>query len=456
MRRKFSLMLTIALSAFVLSTTASAQQRFVGYLTGAQEVPANNSTGKGVCTLVLNSTETQMTVNCTFSGLAASASAGHIHDTGPVGVNGPVRFGFTGVTGTSGTLGPFTFNPTPAQIADLRAKRWYFNIHSANFPGGEIRGQVKSTNQPVDFDGDGRTDIRVFRSSASAFYTLNSINNIITANFFAGTSTIGTASDDYDGDGRGDLVLLDAFGTSRSWRILQTATNTVREIQWGLTTDQVLPADYDGDGKTDVAVYRQSTGIWYIIQSSDNQTRAEVFGLVATNNDIGMVGDFDKDGKNDLTTVRGTTSGVGWFTRRSSDNTLQTVFWGGPPAPAQDSVFTAAQVDIDGDGIQDYMVGRDPNTTTTGDQLTYYIRRSSDGQSVVIPWGLDSDIKRFGDYDGDGKTDIASRRTENGQFVWYIYQSSTQTGRAVTFGQTGDLRFSESEELSVGVELPIN
>jgi len=446
-------MLTIALSAFVFPMTASAQQRFVGYLTGAQEVPANNSTAKGVCTLILNSTETQITVNCTYSGLTSPASAGHIHDAGPVGVNGPVRFPFTGVSGTSGTLGPFTFNPTPAQIADLRAKRWYFNIHSANFPGGEIRGQVKPVMQPFDFDGDGRTDIRVFRPSANGFFTLSSVNNSVSFNSFVSAGgTINTASDDYDGDGRGDLVAFATEGTARLWRILQTGTNTVREVQWGITTDQVLPADYDGDGKTDIAVYRRTNGIWYIIRSSDNQTQAEVFGLGP--NDIGMVGDFDKDGKNDLTVNRGTVNGIAWFTRRSSDGMVQVVRWGGAPAPNSDFIFAPAQVDVDGDGRQDHMIQRDPNgAATPGAATTYFVRRSSDGQPFVLQWGLDTDARLFGDYDGDGKTDFVTRVIVDGQFVWYMYQSSNGKGGAVSFGGTGDVFAEEPEEENSFFEL---
>ena len=142
-----------------------------------QEVPANNSTGNGVCNVTLNSTETQFTVTATFRGLSSPATAGHIHDMAPVGVNGDVRFPFTGVSGTSGTIGPLTFNVTPAQVADLRAKRWYCNIHNMNFPGGEIRGQVKVTNTQYDFEGDGRTNIAVFRQSDNTIYTLDNLTN---------------------------------------------------------------------------------------------------------------------------------------------------------------------------------------------------------------------------------------------------------------------------------------
>ena len=444
MRKNLFLMLIIGLSAFIFSTTASAQQKFTVSLIGVQENPPVNSPGRGSCVLTLDTAETQITLSCTYSGLGSNASAAHIYTNGPVGVNGPVLFNLTGASGTSGTLTLAPTAVTPAQVADLRAKRWYVNIHTTNFPGGEIRGQIKIATTPFDFDGDGRTDIKVFRPSVNGFYTLISINNSVTFNAFAGGGTISPSHDDYDGDGRSDLVtFVAAEGNIRVWRILQTASNTVREVRWGAISpnDQVVPADYDGDGKADIAIYRRSEGIWYIIRSSDNQTQAEVYGQGP--DDIANVGDFDKDGKNDLTVHRDTANGKAWFTRRSSDGATSVVLWGGATAPAADFVFPPGQIDIDGDGRQDHMVIRDPIGPTQaspnlGNQMTYYIRRSSDGQPFVLQWGLDTDVRQFGDYDGDGKTDIVARRNEGGQQVWYIYQSSNGQGRAVTFGAAGD------------------
>jgi hypothetical protein len=57
---------------------------------------------------------------------------------------------------------------------------------------------------------------------------------------------------------------------------------------------------------------------------------------------------------------------------------------------------------------------------------------------VALQWGFVSDTPFYGDYDGDGKTDIVARRTVSGQYVWYIYQSSNQQARAETFGAEGD------------------
>ncbi|HLM60020.1 MAG TPA: CHRD domain-containing protein [Pyrinomonadaceae bacterium] len=439
----FSFLLAFA-AAVLLGSAAQAQQQFTAALNTIQEVPPPaNSLGRGSCLVTLNTAETQITVTCSYSNLSSGLTAGHIHNA-PPGVNAGVLIPFTGIpTGsTSGTFTTGPFNLTPAQVAEMRAKRLYVNLHTTNFPNGEIRGQVKIQTTPSDFDGDGRTDLKVYRPSAATTFTMLSVNNSIFSSAFGSDaeSPILSAGDDYDGDGRGDIVLTSPINGAFNWRILQTGSNTIRAIRWGVqATDSLVPADYDGDGKTDIAVYRRSTGVWYIIQSTNNTMRAEIWGQIG---DIPNVGDFDKDGKNDLTVFRDTADGRAWFTRRSSDNSLLIAYWGGATAPAVDFVVPAAQIDIDGDGIQDRMVIRDPigpaGTPNLGNQVTYFILRSSDNTQFGLPFGLDTDERRFGDYDGDGKTDIAALRNIGGQLVWFIYQSSNAQVRVVNWGILGD------------------
>lgn len=460
----------------MLGNPASAQQKFTAALNPLQEVPPTNvppvnSLGRGSCLITLNTAQTQITtVSCEYSRLSSGITVGHIHAPAPPGTNAGVLFDLTPPVGTtSGTFtrGPFpaTGSLTAAQLADLRAKRWYVNLHTTNAPGGEIRGQVKIQTTPYDNDGDGRTDIKVYRPSTFTTYGIFSVNNTIFTNVFGFgvESPLSSAADDYDGDGRGDLVLLRVSNGVIVWRILQTASNTVREVYWGLTStfDDLVPADYDGDGKTDIAVYRYTTGIWYILQSSNNQLRAEFWGQPGNPNEYGVVGDFDGDGRSDLTVMRYTSGAMLWSTRLSSNNAFLVREWG---ASATDSISTVAQIDVDGDGIQDRMVVRDPNPRTQtannfGDRVTILVMPSGGGAHLILPFGLDTDVPFAGDYDGDGRTDFVARRDEGGTLIWYIAQSSnnwnTSQPRVVRWGLSGDFLAEDSiaDEFPTGVRI---
>jgi hypothetical protein len=110
---------------------------FTATLNGAEETPPNNSPGKGVGTLVFHPGDRTFTATVVTSGVAETVA--HIHD-GPPGVAGPIIFPLTKEPGSvqwkaTGTL-------TPEQEAKLRAGNYYFNVHSATFPDGEIRGQI--------------------------------------------------------------------------------------------------------------------------------------------------------------------------------------------------------------------------------------------------------------------------------------------------------------------------
>jgi hypothetical protein len=125
-------------------TSAAEIQIFTATLSGAQEVPAVASAGTGTGTVMLNAAENQITVNLTFSGLTSNATMSHIHGAAAPGANAGVLFDFAAVTpaATSGTIPQQTFAITPAQVAELKAGLYYFNVHTGNFGGGEIRGQI--------------------------------------------------------------------------------------------------------------------------------------------------------------------------------------------------------------------------------------------------------------------------------------------------------------------------
>jgi Cu/Zn superoxide dismutase len=162
--------LAIALGVFLWGQAASAAgaQVFTATLSGAQQVPAVSSSGTGTGTVVLNAGETPITVDLTFSGLTSTAIAAHIHGAGAAGTNAGVLFDFSAATpaATAGSIPQQTFAITPAQVADLKAGLYYFNIHTTNFSGGEIRGQI-SSGPAISID---RTSLRFgATSSGSAF-----------------------------------------------------------------------------------------------------------------------------------------------------------------------------------------------------------------------------------------------------------------------------------------------
>ncbi len=361
--------------------------------------------------------------------------------------NAPINLGATVNTSSGESRPSLSFD----------GRELYFH---SNRPGGAGAGDIYLARRrpiftPNDTDGDGRSDFRAYRQGANAFYILNSSNNSLSTYNFGGAGQntfIPGVNDDYDGDGKSDLVtgILPTGGT-RTWNILQSGSNTIRTVQWGFVSgDQTVPADYDGDGKTDIAVYRLSEGIWYILLSTTNQMRAEYWGQGP--NDLPVVGDFDADGINDLTVVRPSATGgaATWFTRRSSDGAMLVEYWGGGVTGASDLLFPAIAPDIDGDGIRDRMVVRDPNSAATGDQITYFIQRSSDRSMFAAPWGLDTDGRGFGDYDGDGKTDFVARRNISGNLVWFILLSSNNydpaQARVIFWGITGDAFAAEDAE----------
>ena len=119
-------------------------KQYVAMLSGQNEVPPVTTTARGTIVASLNCRT--LTLSGSFSGLSSAFQAAHIH-LGLQGVNGPVIYPLNVVTLLPNTAGNLlrsdnSFTLTKDQLAALKAGGLYINVHSANFVGGEIRGQI--------------------------------------------------------------------------------------------------------------------------------------------------------------------------------------------------------------------------------------------------------------------------------------------------------------------------
>ncbi len=126
-----------------------ALRTFVASLDGGQEVPARTTNGTGTGVVIVTDEATGAAkVSLSFSGLTSNAVAAHIHGPAVAGQNAPVLFPLPVPAATSGSANDVSITMTPTQLSQLRNNLFYFNVHSTNFPGGEIRGQIKFN--PID------------------------------------------------------------------------------------------------------------------------------------------------------------------------------------------------------------------------------------------------------------------------------------------------------------------
>jgi hypothetical protein len=270
-----------------------------------------------------------------------------------------------------------------------------------------------------DFDGNGRSNISVIRPNAPyEWYWYLPENEGYTGTTFGTTGDV-LAPADYDGDGTTDIAVYRP--SDHTWYITESSTGDVTSPVYGASGDKPRPGDFDGDGKADLAVFRPANSTWYWTRSSDGEYGELQFG---SSGDIPLLADRNGDGVTEIT--RFTPSTGVWRFYNLETQATETVSFG------QNGDIPATG-DFDGDLEFDPAVFR-PSTGT------WYRLDSTDG-FYAIQFGASGDIPAVLDYDGDGKSDISLFRPSDG--VWYIinsgYPDPTEDEYTfLQFGASGD------------------
>ncbi len=281
------------------------------------------------------------------------------------------------------------------------------------------------TKTENDFDGDLKSDLSVFRPSNGNWYVNRSTNGFTSQQFGLASDKLVPA--DYDGDGKTDIAIWreGAPFVAAFW-ILRSSDNTVRIDQFGQTgDDSTVVADWDGDGIADPAVYRNgisgAQSFFYYRGSINNPSGNITYLPWGTSGDSPARGDFDGDGKQDAAVFR--PSNAVWYVLQSSNGQLRAQNWG----LATDKRVTG---DYDGDGKTDFAVFRPSNSV-------WYIMNSSNNAISYRQWGLSGDVLTPGDFNGDGTTETAVYRPSDQR--WYVPQCANFNSVNTKFGTNGDV-----------------
>jgi uncharacterized delta-60 repeat protein len=289
---------------------------------------------------------------------------------------------------------------------------------------------VNNANHFLDYNFDGRAEFAVYRPNNAGqglWLFLKSHTMQAGAEYQFDSREYGAPGDipapgDYDGDSVQDLaVFRPATGewiTRQIYLNNCAAMDCAETIQFGVSGDIPAPGDFDGDGRTDRAVFRPAEGNWYILLSTGGYN-AFHFGQ---NGDKPVTGDYDGDGKSDAAVIRRENGKIFWYLVQSSNNQFVTFQFG-------NSEDKTAIADYNGDGRTEVAVWRPSNGTF------YVLSNYTDFSFFQL--GSNGDVPIPADFDGDKKDDFAVYTQVSGAHTFV--RSSDGTVGGTQFGLATDI-----------------
>ena len=398
---------------------------------GGLFVGSQGNSGTVLNTLFADNTGTDIVEQCppnsapylTYTG-TKFATTGVVYNgtcSPPGAVN---QAGFGALSHVSGT-GAIT-------LADVQARALFMAVPLAS-PSVLGWSVVRATSVTISpgvgtFTTNPQTGTADVAVSSSTTYTLNAATSFgalspaLTTTVLGPPVQFGGAGDvpvpgDYDGDGKTDFAVYRP--STGEWFIFGTASGFQTRVFGSPASsglgDTPVPADFDGDGKTDLAVYRKATGEWFVFGSATG-FQTLLFGAPASSGlgDTPVPADFDGDHKADLAVYRQATGE--WFVFGTATG-FHTLLFGAPASLGLGD--TPVPADYDGDGKADLTVYR----RATGE---WFIFGTATGFRTLLfgspaSQGL-GDVPVPADYDGDHTADLAIRRGADG--TWFIFRSS--------------------------------
>ncbi len=127
-------------AALMLGASAAQAEMLVfkATLAGSTSVPANDSAGKGTAEMTVDTETKKVSWTMTADGLSGTATAAHAHGPAAMTETAPPVIDMSGEMMMKGSA-----DITEAQWTDMKAGKYYVNVHTEKFPDGEIRGQLE-------------------------------------------------------------------------------------------------------------------------------------------------------------------------------------------------------------------------------------------------------------------------------------------------------------------------